>query len=60
MHAYSHASQASPKSSCCACSHLLMAADAAASPLAAGTGGAGPTIMETTLLLAGEDVAAYK
>ena len=26
----------------------------------AGTGGAGPTIMETTLLLAGEDVVAYK
>ncbi|KAL4859611.1 Saccharopine dehydrogenase-like oxidoreductase [Chlorella vulgaris] len=25
-----------------------------------GTGGAGPTIMETTLLLAGEDVVAYK
>lgn len=27
---------------------------------AAGTGGAGPTILETTLLLAGEDVVAYK
>jgi short subunit dehydrogenase-like uncharacterized protein len=26
----------------------------------AGTGGAGPTILETTLLLAGEDVVAYK
>ncbi|PRW58282.1 saccharopine dehydrogenase [Chlorella sorokiniana] len=26
----------------------------------AGTGGAGPTIMETTLLLAGEEVIAYK
>lgn len=26
----------------------------------AGTGGAGPTIMETTLLLAGEDVVAFK
>lgn len=28
--------------------------------LVVGTGGAGPTIMETTLLLAGEEVAAYK
>jgi hypothetical protein len=26
----------------------------------AGTGGAGPTILETTLLLAGEEVTAYK
>ena len=35
--------------------------DNAAVPLAAaGTGGAGPTIMETTLLLAGEEVVAYK
>ena len=26
----------------------------------AGSGGAGPTILETTLLLAGEEVTAYK
>ena len=26
----------------------------------AGTGGVGPTILDTTLLLAGEDVVAYK
>lgn len=26
----------------------------------AGSGGAGPTILETTLLLAGEEVVAYK
>lgn len=26
----------------------------------AGTGGAGPTILETSMLLAGEDVVAFK